>query len=252
MNTRRDASTKRPKPEDTFNSTDEMSVAQLAQWISNKLDNTKEELAKQINDGMQNVKMEIKSELDLMRAQLDKSISDLNRSVQLNKEAIHSTATNLSRSQCSNDLIVSGVPYTKDENLVEYFNVWCNELGYTNTPLVDIRRLSKQSMTIGKNYKILLQFAITNQRCDFYYKYLRMKSFTLDQIGFKSCDRIFVNENLTPLAREIRNKALMARKDGKLHSVFSRNGEIWIKKTVEADAMPISSVDHLINILEQL
>lgn len=251
MNTRRDVSTKRTKPDETSNSTDEMSVAQLAQWISNKLDSTKDELAKQINDGMLSVKMEIKSELDSMRSQLDKSISDLNRSVQANKEAIHSTASTLSRSQYSNDLIVSGVPYTKDENLMEYFDIWCNQLGYSSTPLVDIRRLSKQPMTVGKSYKILLQFAITNQRCDFYYKYIRTRTLTLDQIGFKSNDRIFVNENLTPIAREIKNKALLARKDGKLQAVFSRNGEICIKKTVEAGVIHISSVDHLNNIIHQ-
>lgn len=239
MNTRRDVSTKRTKPDETSNSTDEMSVAQLAQWISNKLDSTKDELAKQINDGMLSVKMEIKSELDSMRSQLDKSISDLNRSVQANKEAIHSTASTLSRSQYSN------------ENLMEYFDIWCNQLGYSSTPLVDIRRLSKQPMTVGKSYKILLQFAITNQRCDFYYKYIRTRTLTLDQIGFKSNDRIFVNENLTPIAREIKNKALLARKDGKLQAVFSRNGEICIKKTVEAGVIPISSVDHLNNIIHQ-
>ncbi|EAT42171.1 AAEL006284-PA [Aedes aegypti] len=240
MNTRRDVSTKRTKPDETSNSTDEMSVAQLAQWISNKLDSTKDELAKQINDGMLSVKMEIKSELDSMRSQLDKSISDLNRSVQANKEAIHSTASTLSRSQYSN------------ENLMEYFDIWCNQLGYSSTPLVDIRRLSKQPMTVGKSYKILLQFAeIINQRCDFYYKYIRTRTLTLDQIGFKSNDRIFVNENLTPIAREIKNKALLARKDGKLQAVFSRNGEICIKKTVEAGVIPISSVDHLNNIIHQ-
>lgn len=252
MSTRRELGGKRNKTDETTNTTvDDMSISQLAQWISSKLDSTKEEIAKQINDGMQNVKTEIKAELDHMRSQLEKSIEDLSSSVKSNKEGIHSTAAALSRSLNSNDLIVSGVPFTRDENLIDYFGTWCKHLGFTAAPLVDVRRLSKQPMVVGKNYKILLQFAITNQRSDFYIKYLRTRSFTLDQIGFKSNERIFVNENLTINARGIKAKALLARKDGKLHSVYSRNGEIFIKVTAGGEAISIPSENHLMDILQQ-
>lgn len=253
MSSKRDLSTRRNKQDEgTSSNSEDMSVSQLAQWISSKLDSTKEELVKKINEGMLSVKTEIKTELDLMRSQLDKSISDLSKSVRTNSEAIQSTTAALTRSYYTNYLIVSGVPYTKDENLSIYFDTWCKQLGYTTAPLVDIRRLSKQPMDVGKSYKILLQFAITNQRCDFYHKYLKERSLALDQIGFRSRDRIFINENLTTLARGIKAKALSARKDGKLHSVFSRNGEIFVKQSAGDDAMLISSESHLAHVLQQL
>lgn len=230
MSTKRDLSTRRAKQDEAATSSEDMSVSQLAQWISSKLDTTKEELVKRINEGMVSVKTEIKTELDIMRSQLDKSISDLSKSVATNSDAIQSTTSALSRSQYTNDLIVSGVPYIKDEILTNYFETWCKQLGYTSVPLVDIRRLSKQAMDVGKSYKILLQFAITNQRSDFYHKYLKARSLALDQIGFKSNDRIFINKNLTPLARAIKAKALLVKKRRKAaFCLLEKHLVIWYK-----------------------
>lgn len=252
MSTRRDLSSRRNKPEDAVNNSEDMSVSQLAQWISSKLDSTKEELATKINEQMQSVKAEIKTELDHMRTQLEKSIGDLAKTVYTNKESIQANAAALSRCQNTNDLIVSGVPYIKDENLSSYFDAWCKHLGYASVPLVDIRRLSKLPMDVGKNYKILLQFAITNQRCDFYRKYLSTRSLALDQIGFQCTDRIFINENLTALARGIKAKALSAKREGKLNSVFSKNGEIFVKRSVGGEPIIISSEKQLVNVVQQI
>lgn len=246
-------STRRTKTDDSEINNDEMTISQLALRISKELESTKAEITKQIHDGMQTVKTELKAEFETIRTQLEESICEINTSVYQNKEAIRSTTEALTRSFNVSDLIVSGVPFMRNENLSDYFATWCKSLGYTNTPLVDARRLSKLPMTVGKKYLILLQFAITNQRSDFYSCYLKTRSLTLDQIGFKTKDRIYVNENLTASARIIKAKAVAARREGKLHAVFSRDGVIFVKKKKTATdvVQSVESEDQLISLLKQ-
>lgn len=194
---------------------DEMSISQLAHRISKELESVKKDITQQINDGMQTVKTELKADLKNIRTQLEQSITEINTSVCQNKEAIRSATEALTRSLNASDLIVSGVPYMRNKNLMDIFTACCKSLGFINTPLVDARRLSKSLMVDGKKYLILLQFAIANQQSDFYNCYLKSRSLTLDHlIGFKSKDRIYVNENLTPSARNIKAKALASRTEG--------------------------------------
>lgn len=229
---------------------DEMTISQLAHQISKELESVKKDITQQINDGMQTVKTELKVDLENIRTQLEQSITEINTSVRQNKAAIRSTTEAITRSFNVSDLIVSGVPYMRNENLMDYFAAWCKSLGYTNIPLVDARRLSKSPMVDGKKYLILLQFAITNQRSDFYNCYLKSKSLTLDLVGFQTKDRIYVNENLTTTARAIKAKAFAARREGRLHGVFSRDGVIFVKKTATDTARPVESEDLLASFLQ--
>lgn len=132
-----------------------------------------------------------------------------------------------------------------------FFAKWCQILGYPENfiPMIDARRISKLPLISGKTYPILLQFAISNNRSDFYAKYLRTRSLTLEQIGFNSNGRVYINENLTTADRALKAKALIARKQGKLESVFTRNGIVYTKRTADGDRYPISSEDQLTDFL---
>lgn len=232
--------------------TDEMTISQLASSISEQLTNTKREISQQLYDEVRGLKKTIKTDLEEMRSALEKSVSELSRCVDLNKESIQHNAHAISRSHLRNDLVISGVPFVQGENLREYFEKWCQALGFNNNdhPSVDIRRLHKSVMVPGKSYMILVQFAITNHRKDFYFKYLQSRSFTLDQLGFSSRDRIFVNENLTVTARSIKSKALLAKKNGKLYSVITRDGIIYVKKTSESESRRVETEDELLKITQ--
>lgn len=134
-----------------------------------------------------------------------------------------------------------------DENLLSYFHTWCRAFGYveSNFPLVDIRRLSRGTMTAGTNYMILLQFAITVQRNDFYSRYLRSRSLSLAELGFSVNKRIFINENLAPNIRALRSKAIQLKKEGKLNGVFTRGGILFIKRNAEDKEIAVSSENDL-------
>lgn len=234
----------------TNSDNDEMSISQLALRISEQLSSTKDELSKLINTEISNLKSEIKKDLEQVHTALKKSVADLSCRVNHNEEIICHTVSSLARSMNRNDLLISGVPFVQGEELIEYFGKCCQALDLTVVPVVDIRRLHKSTMVPGKSYLILLQFAITNQRNDFYFKYLGSRSLTLDLLGFKSKDRFFVNENLTVAARAIKSKALFAKKDGKLHSVITRDGVVCVKKNPESESRRVETMDQLLEILQ--
>ncbi|XP_062542341.1 uncharacterized protein LOC134210306 [Armigeres subalbatus] len=242
------------KANDTTNDeNDDMTIAQLATSISEQLVSTKKEITKQLNDEVSSLKSDIKTELQQMRTALEKSVTELSRSVDENKHSIRRTAEALSRSQQRNDLVISSVPFVQGENLMNYFEKWWQTVGFNNAimPNVDIRRLHKSSMAVGKCYMILVQFAITNQRNDFYFKYLQTRSLSLDQIGFSTNERIFVNENLTVPVRAIKSKALLAKRNGKLHSVTTREGIVYIKKHPQDESRRVDTEDELLDMLQE-
>lgn len=88
---------------------------------------------------------------------------------------------------------------------------------------------------------VLIQFAITVQRNDFYFKYLRSRSLSLSEIGFSVNKRIYINENLGSDVRNLRSKALQMKKDGKLRGVFTRNGILFVKKIGDENEIAIST-----------
>lgn len=231
---------------------DNMTVSQLAEMLSAKLEATKDDISNQIGDEMLKLRREIKQDLESVRNSFERSVSELGKACKKNESDIQTVSLALTRSSYRNDLVVSGVPFMQNEDLGEYFDKWCQILGYKSSPAVDSRRLSKHPMTVGKKYLILLQFALSNQRNDFFKKYMSCKSLSLDDIGFELKDRIFINENLALPDRIIRTKALEAKKHGKLESVFTRNGGVFVRKTGDTVDRSVSSHDDLKKILQQI
>lgn len=231
---------KRNKPDDTNTSPiQDISNRDLAKLISTQTKTTQEQLnllGEELRNELKQGLLGINQELKDVRTSLDQIKLD----VMDNTEAID-------RSQRSCDLIVSGVPYTLNEDLYSYFRSWCLALGYTqhSVPSVDIRRLTRATLNDGNNCLILLQFAIPNQKTDFYSKYLRSHSLTLRQVGFQTDSRVYVNESLTPAARKIKSKAMELKKEGKLVSVFSRSGVIHVRTSTSDRNLPIKSTDEL-------
>ncbi|XP_055616531.1 uncharacterized protein LOC129762350 [Toxorhynchites rutilus septentrionalis] len=200
----------------------DMTVADLANLMQSQLasyQRTVKEDFKKLGDSLSSLTTQMSKLRKEITSDIEKLRDENNRT--FDKE----TSLALDRSARINDLVVSGVPYVDGENLLSYFHTWCKTFGYTETnyPLVDIRRLSKGMLTAGSVYTILIQFAITVQRNDFYSRYLRSRSLSLSDIGFSVAKRIYINENLGPNVRKLRSKALQLKKDGRLRGVFTRN-----------------------------
>ncbi|KAL9694708.1 hypothetical protein quinque_013993 [Culex quinquefasciatus] len=217
---------KRNKPDDTNTSPiQDISNRDLAKLIAEQSKTTKqqfnqlgEELRNELKQGLMGINQELRD--------VRSSLEQIKLDVMDNTEAI-------ARTERSSDLIVSGVPYTREEDLYSYFRHW--------VPLND-----------GNNCLILLQFAIPNQKNDFYSKYLRSHSLTLRQVGFQTDSRVYVNESLTPSARKIKAKAMELKKEGKLASVFSRSGVINVKAASSDQSLQIKTTEDLQRFQRQL
>lgn len=131
-----------------------------------------------------------------------------------------------------NELVVSGIPFIQGENLGSYFAALWKHVGLREhpAPLVDVRRLRKGSQGDGL---LLLQFALRNQRNDFYSSYLQKRDLQLNHLGLNSDRRIYINENLAVAARKIKKAALQLKKSGKLSSVYSKKGVVHVKHTAD-------------------
>lgn len=228
-------------------SADDMSVSELAKIMKSQFASYKQSTVEEIRrmeyslqTQMTQLRSDVSLDLEKIRKENQKATTDLLNTVEVNKSECLTAAD---RSMRANDLVVSGVPFITGESLANYFVTWCRSLGYAveAVPLVEIKRLAKGTPMNGKVYMILIQFAITVQRDEFYARYLRSRKLSLTDIGFSSERRIFVNENLGPVARELRTKALQMKKKGEIFGVYTRMGVVYIKMTANDQGKPVSS-----------
>lgn len=217
-----------------------MTIADLARMMQTQfsesqrsakegMEKMREALTTSLTARMDKLETEIRADLVKLREDNNRTFDEIRASID---QTVFDTAQALDRASRTNDLIVSGVPYVHGENLLNYFSSWCRALGYANNfvPLVDMRRLVKGSASDGMVYIILIQFAITTQRNEFYGRYMKSRSLSLSQIGLSSNKRIYVNENIGPATRTIRAKALALKKSGMLSSVFTKDGIVYVRK----------------------
>lgn len=149
----------------------------------------------------------------------------------------------------SNDLLLSGVPYQSSENLPDYVRSVSLALGYSDQdrPQIYMKRLARLPIAAGSTPPVLLQFSFRAVRDEFYRRYLSSRNLSLTHLGFNVNKRVYLNENLTDLARTIKGGAIKLKKEGKLHSVFTKDGFVFVKDRPEDEARPVHSLEQLVN-----
>ena len=60
--------------------------------------------------------------------------------------------------------------------------------------------------------------------------------------------RLFINENLTPYRRDLMKEANQVRKDGMLSSVWSMDGKMYVKTSLNGASQRIHSQEDLDNL----
>ncbi|XP_058066081.1 uncharacterized protein LOC131215707 [Anopheles bellator] len=95
-----------------------------------------------------------------------------------------------------------------------------------------------------------VQFVFRNARNEFYRRYQdggTSKTLCLRDIGYEGTGRLFVNEDLTRCNVSLKAEAMRLKRDGKIKSVFTVNGQIYVKRTVDhRPELVTSSVDLLL------
>lgn len=173
-------------------------------------------------------------------AKLEDAIADVCADVDLAAEAA-------CRIEKNRDLVFSGIPYQSREDLSDIFRKIAVSIGFdeNNLPIVCLRRMTRGPISSGASPLILCEFSLRQERNEFYRQYLSKRSLCLQNIGFESANRVYINENLTSNARQIRAEAIKLRKSGQLENVTTRNGVVFVKRKGSEAASAIYSLQQI-------
>lgn len=207
--------------------------------IESKIDSCKTDLEERIGG--------IELKLAELRNECHSSVQNIAQTVDVMRHDLDITAEGINRLGRSQDILISGVPYIQNENLLGLFRNMANTLGYKDNqlPMVSLRRMARDPIAPGTMPPIVCQFALKNVRDEFYRSYLNLKTLSLRNFGFDSDNRVYINENLTEQARQIRSEALKLKKKGRLLRVYSRDGVVFVKGPGAADAVACHTLDKL-------
>lgn len=170
--------------------------------------------------------------------QLRESHAKVDVKLQRNRDAVDRLAK-------SNDLLLTGVPYSATENTNVLLKRLAVALGYceSNIPLMYTKRLSRAPIIVGATPPILLQFAFRASKDEFFVRYLSRKNLSLSHLGVGAEKRVYLNENLTETARIIKGIALKLKRSGHIKNVFTKGGVIFVKPLDDVAPQPIFD-DH--------
>lgn len=250
--------TKRPRNDGDIDvDSDSITLNAAVRMLMNQFTETRkliDEMRNEINTKIDEVKTDLEQKLtvvsnDIHTLRAECATQYQNYDTALNGlygkvDEISATMDNLEN---RNELIISGIPFLKGEDLLAYFTAVWKWLGIDERmkPSVDIRRLKSGAMNDGDNSLVLVQFALRNQRDDFYNAYLRKRDLQLTHLGFESTRRVYINENLTVAARKLKAASVRLKKAGKLASVFTKLGVVFVKPTAVARPTAIQSEEQL-------
>lgn len=207
--------------------------------VSSKFQDTVADIRKEISL----VQNEISS---LNRAYLS-NMKKLADSVAVIQSDVLSDKTWRERLDKCRDLVVSGIPFSPNENLNDIAHKVALHLGYdsNNFPISFTTRLSKGTIADGATAPVLFQFSTKIARDDYFRRYLKSRDLSLQDLGFDSEKRVYINENLCTVARQIWRLANKFRNDGKLVNVRLRNGVILVRRPNDRNLIPMHSLNEL-------
>lgn len=161
----------------------------------------------------------------------------------------------LERTHILRDLVINGIPYTAGEDVYNLYEKMCETVSFNpkmhavssifrlpskNTassssssstlPSTNISSIDKPPTSTFNSPPIIIKFINSDFSRSFLSCYLKFKTLNLTHIGFRSPARIYANENLTKINRELFRHCLQYKKTSRIIvNVFTRNGLVYIK-----------------------
>lgn len=189
---------------------------------------------------------EMKIELQVLRSKVKEQKSEI--------DDLYESQDNIEQYTRKNSLEIHGVPenvYTSTEDVVI-------KLGEVlNVPISgeDIDISHKLYNGKGNPKNIIVKFISHKKKTELYRKRTELKNVKISQL-FPNCsaatalvsERLYINENLTPLRRDLMKEANQRRKDRLLVSVWSMDGKIFVKTSPDGVPKRINCEEDLDNL----
>jgi archaellum component FlaC len=201
---------------------------------------------------MDDLHTQLKGEISDVRTDFEGKLDVVNHTLLNQATSILSCKRDIERLQNERKIVVSGVPMMKGENVYNIFQSICTQLNYTNVPVVSVRRFKpKEKENVEHNNNsdvkpaVFVEFALKSEKQNFMHRYFKSADLKLDCIGMANGERIYINDRLTKKDMDIKKKALQLKKDGKISSIYVRDGAVHVKVTSTSDQMQIDNIDQL-------
>lgn len=197
-----------------------------------------------------------------MNAAIDEKLSGFEQKI---KGMVTSTLSNassgiaenridqLERQVRMNELVISGVPTTDNEKLMEIIASICRVIQFHGgseaietcfrLPIHNNRRRSSPS--------IIVKFWGADGKNDFFKRYFATKKLCTSMIGYSAPSRIYVNENLTKKNFDIFCKARDLKKEGKIIRFNTQRGRVTVKLQGSEKSHTVDSMDKLSLLVSQ-
>lgn len=216
-------------------------TAELSKQITESYNGLKSDMNQMI-DGLQ---CEFKKELISLNTKIDESsnsfkqqVNEINETVVALNLRMDNVEKDYERIAHLNELKLSGIPISDNENLTNSFMKLANLIGYDVSNPANIPSLSRvikrnritNEMTVAPT--IIMKFIAVHMKETFYGLYLSMlpkRKLTAKDVDFSCETRIIIGENLSQSNRDIFVTAWNLKKENKLSQVYTVNGFVNVK-----------------------
>lgn len=217
--------------------------------LSNKIESEIkiiQERAKQLEDRI----ITIESELTI--------VAKLSTEIEILKKELLATKTkqvNNTVKDITSDAIIFGINFVEFENLKSIFNQVCRSIDYLPPQIRDIFRVKPKDPE-NKNTAVIVKFytPFDRNRCLKAFSDYRKRSngtVSMRSAGF-NFDTVFrIYESLDIENRKLLQKAVQYKRDGKLVSVFSARGKIFVRLQRKSEAVLVADEKALYEIHSQ-
>ncbi|KAL9692451.1 hypothetical protein quinque_005550 [Culex quinquefasciatus] len=173
-------------------------------------------------DGLRN---DINTKIDAVKSDLEEKLNDVKLDINSLKvecttkfatndaalksinDRLGSVSQNVGALEFRNELIISGIPFQSGENLYAY-----------------LQEISRDEV---------------------YSAYMRRCDLKLRHLGLNSDRRVYINENLDTAARKLKSAALRLKKAGKVASVYTSKGIVYVKQAGGTSSVAVFSEEDL-------
>lgn len=157
----------------------------------------------------------------------------------------------LERHSLERELIITGVPMETNDNP---FGVIGDIISALNCNLqerdfVAAYRVKRNGVASGRSVPIIVRVYDNYVKQELLSSYFKHKNLNLKDIGFKTSARIFINESLTKLNREIFNLASVAKKANHIVKMFTRSGLVYVQRNGNDKPVCMQHINELIQLL---
>lgn len=194
-----------------------------------------------------------------LRSEFNQKCDEVSNDVKKNYETAckyqdenESRLDKLERLALQSDLLINGIPYNKEENLVDVLCKLSDAVKYTDdieNSINGIFRIGHQRDSIGKASPIVVKFRSSMAKFSFFNLYMKSKNISLSHIGFNSTDRIFINDSLTKKNAMLFRHARQLYLNRKIQRVFIKNGIVNIE--INNSTISIFSENQLLSIVPE-